>query len=323
MPTTIQIKRGTKSALDTVMSTTPLLIGELAYTTDTNEIYISDGTNAHLVGRAIVDLLTNRPSPGVKGRIFVDSSTGDTWVDDGSQWLEISGGSTSIETDFTNHVINTSIHTEIDDSTTLSTKAWSSQKIRNEIDNAIAGLSWRDPVLDIVTDPSALTPNSGDRYLVGSGATGDWAGQDAKIAQWNGTSWDFFAPSANWAVFVQDEDKGYTYDAETTSWVSFSTITSPTYVAGDGISISDSTISARTDNTTIKVVSGELVIGDVAGQGLSGGNGAPLNLAFTTDAHPFIVENGGLKLKVDGSTIDFDAGNGNRLYVKTLDCGTI
>lgn len=86
MATTIQIRRGTKAALDGIS----LLSGELGYTTDTNEVYVGDGTNNYLVGRAIVDSLGNRPDAGVSGRIFYAEELSATYVDDGVEWVPIS-----------------------------------------------------------------------------------------------------------------------------------------------------------------------------------------------------------------------------------------
>jgi len=93
-------------------------------------------------------------------------------------------------------------------------------------------------------------------------------------------------------------------------------------VEGAGINVVGNVISADVDGTTVKILADKIAIGDIAGSGLSGGNGDKVSLAFTTDTHPFVVENGGLKLRVDGQTLDFDTANNNTLYVKVIDCGT-
>lgn len=41
------------------------------------------------------------------------------------------------------------------------------------------------------TDPTTLTPVSGDKYYVGSSALGDWTGYDGTIAEWDGSNWVF------------------------------------------------------------------------------------------------------------------------------------
>jgi len=95
MSTIIQIKRGTKTALDGVT----LTAGEIAYTTDTYEVYVGDGTDKHLVGGVIVDTTENRPSAGVSGRIFLDQDTGYTYIDDGTEWVSISSAIDESEID--------------------------------------------------------------------------------------------------------------------------------------------------------------------------------------------------------------------------------
>ncbi len=44
-------------------------------------------------------------------------------------------------------------------------------------------------------------PVAGDRHIVGTGATGAWAGHDGEIAAWAGTWWDFHAPQAGWRAY--------------------------------------------------------------------------------------------------------------------------
>jgi len=59
--------------------------------------------------------------------------------------------------------------------------------------------------------------NDGDKYIVGSGATGDWAGMDGYLAEYVALSdtWDFFAPGtlANFVVNLAD-GKAYYHDAD-------------------------------------------------------------------------------------------------------------
>jgi len=49
MAVTIRLRRGTKAQLDTLMGSTPMQSGEVGFTTDTKEVFVSDGTNAFLV----------------------------------------------------------------------------------------------------------------------------------------------------------------------------------------------------------------------------------------------------------------------------------
>ena len=205
MAITIRLRRGTKAQLDSLMGgVTPMVSGEIGFTTDTKEVFVSDGSNAHLVGRVIVDLLVNRPSAGVSGRLFHASDTDATYVDDGSFWVDVSGGISDLDdvsdgsvygrvrqTELTDgrvnrlattvsgvyvtgqeiktHINDVTLHRVINDGSTTATDLWSAQKIGNEIDNAIAGLDFQKDVLnkqvDATLDPGG-SPTTGDRYIL-------------------------------------------------------------------------------------------------------------------------------------------------------------
>ena len=49
------------------------------------------------------------------------------------------------------------------------------------------------------------SPADGERWIVGAGATGAWAGQSNKIAAWQDGAWSFFAPAVGWRAQVEDE----------------------------------------------------------------------------------------------------------------------
>jgi hypothetical protein len=55
-----------------------------------------------------------------------------------------------------------------------------------------------------LTEPPP-SPAQGDRYLVKEGATGDFAGQGNRIAQYDIGGWNFYAPKVGWTCYVQDE----------------------------------------------------------------------------------------------------------------------
>ncbi|WP_270725293.1 DUF2793 domain-containing protein [Shimia sp. Alg240-R146] len=69
--------------------------------------------------------------------------------------------------------------------------------------DAIVQLTVR--AFDATTPPSA--PEAGDRYALGSGATGDWAGQDGLLAHWEGTGWMFISPQSGWRAWGQDNSE--------------------------------------------------------------------------------------------------------------------
>jgi len=48
---------------------------------------------------------------------------------------------------------------------------------------------------------------------------GDWNGHDDAIAEWDGSAWTYNTPANGWTVHVQDEERYYTYNGDTSSWV--------------------------------------------------------------------------------------------------------
>jgi hypothetical protein len=45
----------------------------------------------------------------------------------------------------------------------------------------------------------------GERYIVGPGPTGDWAGKSGQIAVRREGAWAFYATQIGWLAFVEDE----------------------------------------------------------------------------------------------------------------------
>jgi len=63
------------------------------------------------------------------------------------------------------------------------------------LDNLIAPV-----VQDVRNDPSTLSPQSGQSWLVGTAPTGDWAARDNNIASWSASGWIFTEPKAGTLV---------------------------------------------------------------------------------------------------------------------------
>ena len=75
-----------------------------------------------------------------------------------------------------------------------------------------AGIYWQRSVLSkSVSDPSTLSPQAGDRYIVGPGPVGDWLGKEDFFAEWDGSQWNFTIPIHGHASLVEDEDVIYIY----------------------------------------------------------------------------------------------------------------
>ncbi|WP_424942671.1 DUF2793 domain-containing protein [Aliiroseovarius crassostreae] len=64
------------------------------------------------------------------------------------------------------------------------------------------------------TPPGA--PSDGLRHIVPTGATGDWAGEDGKLAVYQENAWVFLAPVSGWIAYVEDVDQPLVYDG--TAW---------------------------------------------------------------------------------------------------------
>jgi hypothetical protein len=63
---------------------------------------------------------------------------------------------------------------------------------------------------DLTAPPGS--PADGDRYIVGSGATGDWAGWDLNVALWTDGAWLRLPPRIGWRAWVEDEGLLLVYD---------------------------------------------------------------------------------------------------------------
>jgi hypothetical protein len=86
----------------------------------------------------------------------------------------------------------------------------------------LKGFGWQETVKGrLADDPGGAT--KGDRYLV-IDSDGDWAGHDNEIAWFDGADWQFDPPQDGWVVYSIADKKHYKYDADTTSWVEFPTI---------------------------------------------------------------------------------------------------
>eukprot|EP00435_Cladocopium_sp_Y103_P076947 s1_g686.t1 len=60
------------------------------------------------------------------------------------------------------------------------------------------------------------SPAEGGRWIVASGATGAWAGQDRKVAAWIDGAWVFLEPQSGWQVWVASTRTWLVYDG--TDW---------------------------------------------------------------------------------------------------------
>lgn len=75
--------------------------------------------------------------------------------------------------------------------------------------------------LDLVVQASAesadlavppVAPSAGQCWIVGSGASGEWAGQEGMLAGWTSAGWLFLTPRAGWRIWVQDRQNIAAFD---------------------------------------------------------------------------------------------------------------
>ncbi len=66
---------------------------------------------------------------------------------------------------------------------------------------------------DLLSPPP--TPADGERYIVGVGATGNWATHDLEITAFQDGAWAFYQPQDGWLVWVVDESQLYVWSATT------------------------------------------------------------------------------------------------------------
>lgn len=249
----IIVRSGTKAQLDTI--TLPQY--SIGYTYDTEELYIGTSSGNKLVGGAIMNTIANRPPAGVPKRFFFATDEEKLYIDDGTAWHVVSitqladmqgtlddiadgvnykriaasevtsagevmrlndGTNVVSAADIQNHFDNSAIHTPLNDASNDNTHLWSAARIIEFVNSKTAGNDRRDAVLDKdLTQPPA-SPSQGDRYIVAPGATGDWAGHDNDIAEWNGSSWDFYTPEVGWITYVIDEEVDYQFNSSN-QWV--------------------------------------------------------------------------------------------------------
>jgi hypothetical protein len=86
--------------------------------------------------------------------------------------------------------------------------------------DAVVQLAAKDR--DLAAPPGA--PAEGDRYIVATSPTGDWAGQAGKIAVYQNAGWTFLTPREGWLAWIDDENVvlGFTGAA----WTNLSTLIS-------------------------------------------------------------------------------------------------
>jgi len=210
----ILVKRGTNPV------GTQLDLGEFGFKYDTDELYIGKGvgnqplristwkeynTNytvlvANTAGTpSALQLNTNTVLGRLSGNI-VALTGADIWT--------IINGQNTTDISVNNHKI-----------TNLADPVNATDAVNKQyVDNLVtSGLTAHEAVLDKDLTSPPSSPNTGDRYWIAPGATGDWSGHDYEIAEWNGSEWEYEEITDGDFAYVTDEDTYYFYDQDETS----------------------------------------------------------------------------------------------------------
>lgn len=143
-------------------------------------------------------LASARPAAGTAGRFYFATDTKSWSRDNGTGWDENVPG---LSEAYIQGLIDTSIAI-----------------LKDYVDSLVQGLDWQSSVIDELASPPG-SPAEGDRYIVIATATGDWAGHENDVAEWNGTSWAFTTPNPGFAAYIEDEGKQKNFNGA--NWVTF------------------------------------------------------------------------------------------------------
>lgn len=274
---------------------------ELLISTDTKQLIMGTGAGSYVALGTILtgDTSAKTAATPTLGVFFWDTQAEGLFVGTGSEWKPATSA------DLSNYVEKVDVATDssivgnltkiasdgsyedsgvkVNDSGSAATDLWSADKVIKYVSGAVNGLAWQAPVKS-ATNVVPAGPSKGDRYLVTATATGAWAGNEDKIAEFDGTDWQFVDPVDGMAVFAEDDDAQRSYNGS--AWVTVSDALK--YTAGDGISFG-------ANNKTVAVS-----VKDKAGLKVTSADG--------------------VEVLVDGTSIVFDDSTGE-LMVDSLDFG--
>lgn len=106
------------------------------------------------------------------------------------------------------------------------------------------------------------TPSAGDRYIVPTGATGDWSDLGGKVVRYNEDSWEVYTPLNGWLAFVVDEDLFHQFDGTVWKDAPFLTASNVSFDPSD-TTLSSTNIQAAFKELDTNVSAGGVVDGGV------------------------------------------------------------
>lgn len=204
---------------------------------------------------------------------------------------------------------------KFNDSGTGANDVWSAQKVTDAITSAIAGMSWQSPVKEFTTAPNG-TPAAGDRFLVKATATGDFTGKEGTIAEYDGTEWKFTNPVDGMAVFIENTDHQMAYNG--TAWVDISSAF--TYTAGNGVDITNNTISAVVKANSGLALDSNGLSADLDATSVVIDANGKISLKVKSNDALNVDATNGVNVRIDNSSIVLN--DSYQLSVKDVDFGT-
>lgn len=73
--------------------------------------------------------------------------------------------------------------------------------------------------------PDSPNPANGDRYLVASGAGGEWSGFDDSVVAYQDGAWVEYVPQTGWVTWVEDSEQLLVFDGNAWTGPSFQSVT--------------------------------------------------------------------------------------------------
>jgi hypothetical protein len=229
----IQVYRGTKASLGTLSGDARLKQGELAYTTDTREVFVGGASLGELscIGGFLEGVRANRPATGIyAGTIYHATDEDIFYFYNGTAWFEMGGVSElSDKMNLVPAAVENSLALfdaagqvkasafSVNDALTDTDVLWSSQKIQTEIDDNVAGISWQEDVQGMIDELDTQYPDDGNCPVLA-------AGHRYVIRDITAT------PHANWGTLPVGLANGDIIEYDGTTW----TVSYDISVAGDG-----------------------------------------------------------------------------------------
>lgn len=149
--------------------------------------------------------------------------------------------------------------------------------------------------IDRALNTPPVSPSNGDVYIIGSSPTGDWAANADDIAYYQ-QEWKFLAPNEGMTLWVNDEDRNYSWDGS--AWV-----TSTTESLDD---LSDVAISGLANYDVLQYNGTNFVnsptIGNLTGLGIGTSYDSNNKLSVAADSVLFNRATADMQVKVNKNT---------------------